>query len=55
VKPFRPEIQPISRIAKKVARIPFFVYFFLNTPAMPLAVRGHAHFGGFFIARSFRA
>jgi hypothetical protein len=30
-------------------------YVLFNTPAMPLAVRGYAHFGGFFYARSLGA
>lgn len=31
-----------------------YSYCVINTPAMPLAVRGYAHFGGFFYARRSR-
>jgi hypothetical protein len=45
--------QPMS--TKMFASFSTSEYSFLNTPAMPLAVRGYAHFGGFFIARRVRA
>lgn len=41
--------RPLS--TKMFASIPISEYNRPNTPAMPLAVRGYAHFGGFFITR----